>query len=214
MSCQVQFPCDHFLRIFLSLSSLFQHCQCRYENSILAGAPISVPRSECESGVKIPGTLHQNGVSCNATGCDECPDRNVSVFVCKTDCRYVNSWDMIEIENATSVRVPPNQCRSEYAFPAANQYLVAVEGFECNETWCSQCENKWIPSYICKRMIVNSACQAAITISITGEPTLAERLIMTFDISGTGQDTTSILQDSTPQRPPPLLPLLTLLSLE
>ena len=43
----------------------------------------------------------------------------------------------------------------------------------------------------------------AITISITGEPTLAERLIMTFDISGTGQDTTSILPDSTPQRPPP-----------
>ena len=41
----------------------------------------------------------------------------------------------------------------------------------------------------------------AITISITGEPTLAERLIMTFDISGTGQDTTSILPDSTPQRP-------------
>ena len=43
----------------------------------------------------------------------------------------------------------------------------------------------------------------AITISITGEPTLAERLIMTFDISGTGQDTTSILPDSTPQRPTP-----------
>ena len=30
---------------------------------------------------------------------------------------------------------------------------------------------------------------------------MAEQLIMTFDISGSGQDTTSILPDSTPQRP-------------
>ena len=86
VSCQVQFPCDHFLRIFLSWSSLFQHCQCQYENSVdvipLAGPPISVPRSECKSGVKIPGILYQNGVLCNATGCDECPDRNVSEWFC------------------------------------------------------------------------------------------------------------------------------------
>ena len=116
----------------------------------LAGPPISVPRSECESGVKIPGILQQHGVSCNATGCDECPDRNVSVFVCKTDCHYVNSWDMIEIDNATSVQVPRNQCRSRYAFQAAKLYLVADGGFECNETWCNQCENKWILQYMCK----------------------------------------------------------------
>ena len=154
VSCQVQFPCDHFLRTFLSWSSLFQHCLCRYENSMnvipMAGPPISVPRSECESGVKIPGILQQHGVSCNAPGCDVCPVKNVSVFVCKPDCLYLNGSDVILVEDAASIRVPRNQCRSGYAFPAAKQYLVAVEGFECNETWCSQCENKWIPQYMCK----------------------------------------------------------------
>ena len=49
----------------------------------------------------------------------------------------------------------------------------------------------------------------AITISITGEPTLAERLIMTLDISGTGQDTTSILPPYALYSPPPIRPLCT-----
>ena len=156
VSCQVQFPCDHFLRNLPSLAPLFQHCLCRYENSSevipIAGPPISVPRSECESGVKIPGILYQNGVSCSAPGCDVCPVKNVSEFVCKPDCLYLNGSDVIPIENATSIRVLPNQCRSEYAFPA-RQYLVAVGGFECNGTWCSQCENKSTSHYICKRII-------------------------------------------------------------
>ena len=116
----------------------------------MAGPPISVPRNECESGLKIPGIRQQHGVSCSAPGCDVCPVRYVSEFVCKTDCLYVNGSDVILIENATSIRVPRNQCRSEYAFPAAKQYIVAVGGFDCNETWCSQCENKWIIRYICK----------------------------------------------------------------
>ena len=91
----------------------------------MAGPPISVPRNECESGLKIPGIRQQHGVSCSAPGCDVCPVRYVSEFVCKTDCVYVNGSDVIPIENATSIRVPRNQCRSEYAFPA-KQYLVVL----------------------------------------------------------------------------------------
>ena len=155
VSCQVQFPCNHFLRNFPSLAPLFQHCLCSHENSTdvipKVATPVSAPRNECESGQKIPGVRYHYGFSCNGPGCDVCPVVNTTVFVCKTDCVYVNGSEVIPIENATYIQVSRNQCRSEYAFPA-KQYLVAVGGFECNETWCRQCEDKWIPRYICKRI--------------------------------------------------------------
>ena len=146
------FQCAVFTH-FEEICSFFITGQCRYENSTdvipKVATPVSAPRNECESGQKIPGIRYHYGFSCNGPGCDVCPVVDTTVFVCTTDCLYVNSSEVIPIENATSIRVSRNQCRSEYAFPA-KQYLVAVGGFECNETWCSQCEDKWIPRYICK----------------------------------------------------------------
>ena len=151
------FQCAVFTH-FEEICSFFITGQCRYENSTdvipKVAKPVSAPRNECESGQKIPGIRYHYGFSCNGPGCDVCPVVNTTVFVCITDCLYVNSSEVIPIENASSIQVPRNQCRSEYAFPA-KQYLVAVGGFECNETWCSQCENKWIPRYICKRIRIN-----------------------------------------------------------
>ena len=149
--------CTFQVLFIYSFCSFFITGQCRYENSTdvipKVATPVSAPRNECESGLKIPGIRYHYGFSCNGPGCDVCPVVNTTVFVCKTDCLYVNSSDVILIENATYIRVPRNQCRSEYAFPA-KQYLVAVGGFECNETWCSQCEDKWIPRYICKNKVL------------------------------------------------------------
>lgn len=69
--------------------------------------------------------------------------------MCKTDCHYMNGSDITPVENAATVRVPRNQCESGYAIPA-QQYLVAIEGYECPQNQCRQCEDEWRAHYICK----------------------------------------------------------------
>ena len=113
---------------------------------------VQVPRNECESGLKIQGVRYQYGTGmqeCNTSGCDNCTEKQEVAFVCKTDCSYVNGSDVMPVENAASVKVPRNQCVSGRTIPA-QQYLVADGGYECNETQCKQCENKWKSYHICK----------------------------------------------------------------
>ena len=71
------------------------------------------------------------------------------MFGCVNECQYVNATNVTQVENARPVRVPRNQCESQYAVPA-EQYLEAVGGYECNETQCTPCEDTMITNYICK----------------------------------------------------------------
>ena len=158
-ACQVQFSCDSFLRRFPSLSVFFQHCECHYGNwtdviPLENTSALVVPQTECESGLKILGIRYQYATggesSCNSTGCVPCTDRQENATICKTDCQYVTGSDVMPLEGALSVEVPRNQCESGWAIPA-QQYLLAVGGYECNQTSCRECEDKWNTQlYICK----------------------------------------------------------------
>ena len=110
VQCQVQYPCDSFLRQFPSLSSFFQHCECRYGNGrkLFLSSAVRVSRSE----LQIPGVSFQHatgGERCTASGCVPCEDRRETAYVCKTDCRYVNGSDVTPVEGAATVRVARRQ---------------------------------------------------------------------------------------------------------
>ena len=156
--CQVQFPCDHILRHFPGLSGFFEHCLCQYGDwsdvvPLAHVQLIPVPRNECASGMKnVTGVRYQYGHSCDDPGCDVCPVKQEVMFECVSECQYVNTRNVIHIENARPVRVPQNQCESQYALPA-EQYLEAVGGYECDETHCRPCENTTITHFICKLLV-------------------------------------------------------------
>lgn len=157
---QVQFPCNHILRQFPSLSSLFEHCECRYGNwTTVVPHPnttaVPVDRTLCESGLKIRGVRYRHatgGQQCNTTGsCGDCTDMKEETWACKTDCSYYgNGTDVVVLDGEVVVTVPRNQCRSGKAVPG-RQFLLALSGYECNnESICKNCEDKWMDVYVCK----------------------------------------------------------------
>ena len=177
--------------------------------------PVTVLQSQCLSELAILGERRQqalSGYECTGTQCVACQDRREVSFICSSTCNYSDWTEPTPLNNATTVVVPESQCLSGSALPG-ERWQIAIGGYECSGTQqCEECRDRREDIYICMlEFIPASIITYKLDVAIhtcsyntprlpsiqlqellppihAGEPSIAERLIVLFQLGNRGQN--------------------------